>query len=113
MSIISRMRKQDAVYWPRTGTDRFGKPVLGEPIAVKCRWEEKGVLYNFGKAGEQAVSNAEIYVDQELDEGGYIWKGLLENAPESPLETKNVYEVRKFNELPNLRNTEVLYTVFV
>lgn len=38
---IRRHAKQTLVYWEKTGSDGFGKPIFADPVEVKCRWEDK------------------------------------------------------------------------
>lgn len=112
MSLIKRMRKQYAVYWPPSENDDFGQPIPQEPIEIRCRWEDVQEEYQDLK-GEKHVSNAIVYVDRELEIDGYLWEGKLsELESEEPVEA-GAYEIKKVNKLPNLRATEFLRTVIL
>ena len=112
MSLISRMRKGDAVYWPPASFNDFGRAVVGAPVAIKCRWEDKVEKFTDAQ-GDDAMSKAMIYVSQVCQLGGYLFQGLLADAPADPTVAKDCFIIRKFDNLPNLRYTERLLTVWV
>lgn len=113
MSIITRMRKQSAVYWPPTGADEYGHPTFGTAVAVSCRWEDKSEEFVDDK-GERQVSNAVVYVDQDMVPGGWLWLGSLGDESDSgdPI-ASGAHEIRKFEKVPNLKATEHLRTVML
>lgn len=132
MALVNRMRKQTAVYWEPTGkTDQNGRPLYKTPVELSpantspvgvpngVRWEERQVEFK-DLNGEDVVSNAKIYVGQELKVGGLLRKGTLASVtwPNDPRRNKNpeTYEIRSYNEIPainalNLKKT--LRYVFV
>lgn len=113
MGIITRMRKQKAVYWEPDGLDAFGQPAFLAPVEIDCRWEDVHELF-LDDEGNQAVSNAKVYVDRDVELRGYLKLGTLaELSGNSPLDNNAVYIIRKFEKLPNLRNTETLRTVML
>ena len=52
MSIVSKMLKQVAVYWPLTGTGNDGQPEWGSPVQLRVRWEDHTT--------EQATQQGEV-----------------------------------------------------
>lgn len=121
MSIISRMRKQTAVYWALEGAesggndfDDFGQPLLTTPIEIKCRWEAKTVEFIDAK-GTRQLSNAVVYVDQDVDVGGVLMLGELTDIvnEDTPKENDDAWEIRRFDDLPNLKATEFLKTAYL
>lgn len=109
MSIISRMRKQVAVYWPMIGTNDAGEPIYGPPEEIKCRWEDVHEVFKTA-AGDDTVSNSKVYVDRETPEGGVLWEGSIEDLENQmlPFENDGAYAIRKFSRVPNLKATESL-----
>lgn len=107
MSIITRMLKQDAVYWPPLGVDAFGKPSLDTPIQIRCRWEDS-VEESITPEPEIGFSMATVYVDRDLEVGGKLSLGELVSSS-SPSDAWEIVQVEK---LPNLRATEYLRTVY-
>jgi hypothetical protein len=112
MSIISKMRRQKAVWWKRSDPDQFGKFSFLEPVEIACRWEDVGQEFRNAK-GEVQISNSVVYVDRVLALGDRLWRGELNSAPDDPLTQAGSYAVQRFDQLPNLKATETLYTAYL
>lgn len=114
MGIIRRMRRQNAVYWPKTGKDAFGKPKFGAAVPVKCRWVDTAVEYQHPN-GQQRVSNAVVNPDMEMKPGDLLALMDFEDVDpdQDPLLTYKAKEIQRFDNLPNLRVTERLYTAYL
>ncbi len=71
-------RHQFAVLWRKTGTDRYGKPVLDDAEEQVVRWEnvQKEVQ---GPQGEPLTVLAEVTVDNEIPLGSVMWEGTLDD----------------------------------
>jgi hypothetical protein len=117
VSLISRMRRQKAVYWPPDG----GGSVRGfsDPVEIDCRWEDVHELF-LDERGTERVSNAKVYVDRDVSVGGLLRLGELATVPypydpmdEGNREESSVYEIRKFEKLPDLKVREYLRTALV
>lgn len=114
MSVITKVLKQTAVYWPPDGLDAFGRILFGTPVQVKCRWD--GVLdkqvYNGTGApqlvdGSTFVPTASIMVDRDMATDGMLCLGTLEEFGDSnPKELDGAVVIRQFQKIPNLRATE-------
>lgn len=110
MSIIKRMRKQKAVWWERLDPDRYGSYSFAEPVEISCRWDDSGSEYRTVK-GQVEISQATVYPDRVLRQGDKLRKGPIEtDEPLDPKTVANSFEVQRFEETPNLKNTETLYT---
>lgn len=115
MSLITRMLRQVAVYWPPTHPDDQGEPISGEPIEIRCRWEDAAKAY-LDKNGVETTSNSIVYVDRDLEIGGILWQGKLADIdPDTthPYKNKGAAEIKQFGKLPNLRATEHLRTAWL
>ena len=121
MGIITRMRKQTCVYWPpgsdETGGvdyDDYGQPLYASPYVISCRWED--VIQEFVDAKDETVfSQAIVYVDRDVKLRGVLMLGTLSDVSDmdNPKENEGAWEIRRFDKLPNLRNTEFLRTVYL
>jgi len=111
MSIITRMRKQTAVYWAYTSTDEYGVKQVGSPVLIKCRWEDKSEEF-LDSHGERQMSNAVVYVDRDTPIGGILMLGVLADITDSTniKENDGAWEIRKFDKLPTFKATEFLRT---
>jgi hypothetical protein len=110
------MRKQTAVYWPLgtsesggTDIDGFGVPVLGTPVQIEVRWEDVTEQF-LDKENNPQISRAKVYVDRDVDVGGVLMLGTLEDVLDETRAKNNVgaWEIRKFDKIPNLKATEYL-----
>lgn len=128
MSIITKMRRQDAIYWPPGIADDYGRRVFGTLIELvqlpggasfRVRWEDR-IEEFIDSAGTVCRSSAVVYVPillsgSEVALGGYLWLGLRADlvSETDPLQNPGAYEVRRVDHLPNLKNTERLRTVYL
>lgn len=121
MSIIKRMRKQIAVYWALASTesagsdhDDYGQPVVTDPVEIKCRWEAKSEEF-IAANGTKTTSRAVVYVDRDVDVGGILMLGELTDITdeEDPKENEGAWEIKRFDNTPNLRATEFLKTAYL
>lgn len=109
MSLISRVRKQKAVYWAPGKNSNFGQPVVNDPVQIDCRWVD--VQEEFVDAqGRTVLSKASVMVDRDVQVGGMLWLGELKNLTSQTVPTKNTncFEIRAFANVPNFRATEFL-----
>lgn len=108
--LTGKHRRQNAVYWARTGEDKFNKPILTTPIPLKVRWEEKQI--ESLDANNQVIkTDVVVNTDRLLEIGSIVWKGSIRNVPDTP--TSGLYKVVFRNVIPNLKNTETRYDVFL
>ena len=122
MSLINRMLKQTCVYWALAGVesggddyDDHGRPQYTDPVEISVRWEAKTVEF-LNPQGGQELSNAVVYVDRDVDVVGVLMLGELTDIDSSltvPKQNEEAWEIKKFEKLPNLRNTEYLRTVYL
>ncbi len=114
MGIITRMRKQTAVYWPFLSVDQFGKKAVGSPVEISCRWEDKSEEFLDSK-GERQMSNAIVYVDRDMAVGGILMLGTTGDITDAVniKENAGAWEIRRFDKLPNIRASEFLRTVYL
>ena len=121
MSLITRMRKQKAVYWALASSDSggiafddFGQPKYTDPVEIKCRW--KDVTEEFLDAkGARQLSHAKVYVDRDVDVNGILMLGVIADITneENPKENDGAWEIKRFDKTPNFRATEFLLTAYL
>jgi len=108
MSIISKMRKQNGVYWGPPVEDGDGGFTFPTPVAIKCRWDGvEGIVHNPRTHDE--VQGSTVYVDQEVELNGYLDLGELADVLIlNPIDVPTAYKITGFQKTPNLRATEFL-----
>lgn len=108
--LISKMRKQVAVYWSSPVEDGYGGATFADPAEITVRWEQKQELF-IDRFGNEVRSNAVVYVGQDVDLGGYLYLGELTDldstviTPED-VTTGSVYEIRGFAKSPTIAGTK-------
>lgn len=114
MSLITRMRKQKAIWWQRSaGTDRYGKFSYSDPVEIDCRWED-AIGEMLSPTTEKHMAMTTVYVDRDMSVGDRLQLGEMESdTPANPLDSATSYEVERFEKLPNLKNTEYLRTAYL
>jgi len=107
------MRRQEAVWWERTSSDHYGRFSFNPPVQVTCRWDDEIVEY-VDAGGETRGSRAVVYVDRIMSPGDRLRRGeMASDEPLDPLSIPDAYEVRRFDQNPNLRNSETLLTAYL
>lgn len=98
-----RVRRQDAVWWVRTGTDSFGKPVYADPADLKVRWTDMAQMFVNDK-GEQVVSKSIVFVGEDMRVGDVLMLGTVAGSVlpgKKPLQHPGASEVRQFRKTPD------------
>lgn len=120
MSLISRMRKQKAVYWEQTTANEFGQLGYAAPVQVECRWDDAIVEF-IAKDGTTKRSRSVVYVDRDMKTGDMLKLGALVDVLSEldsgtdpvPSSFRDVWEIQRFDKNPNLKNTESLRTAYL
>lgn len=97
----SRLLKQQAVYWPPLGENADGTMEYGESVEIKCLWIDMQMEYINAK-GDKTVSKSLILVDRDLETGGMIWLGKLQDLADQdePNKNKGATIIEGWNKIP-------------
>lgn len=73
-------RHTAAVYWRKTGVDRYAKPLLAVPVELSVRWvdEQREVT---SPEGNTLVSTVTLTLGQDVALGDIFWRGALADLP--------------------------------
>jgi len=123
MSIITRMRKQTAVYWALEHNesggiayDDYGQPQYADPVEITddVRWSNKIVQFIDFNGSEQ-MSKSKVFVDRDMVASEVLMLGSLTDVTDltNPKENDGAWEIRGFNKVPNFKATEFLRTAFL
>jgi len=116
MSIITKMLKQAAVYWPLIAIsyDQYGQPQWDSPVEINCRWEDTTEEF-IAKDGTLQKCRSKVFVDRDLQLGGMLMLGELDSSVNEadPKQNDLAYEIKSFAKVPNLRVKEFLRTVYL
>ena len=108
---ISRLCVQTAVYWGSPTNDGYGGKTFADPVEISCRWEN--IIQNIDRVGarlgEEVVSEAQVYVTEDVEEMGYLYLGDLDDLDSDeeadPKTIEKAYPIRKFEKIPAIRST--------
>lgn len=70
-------RYDDAVYWERIGTDRNGRAMYAQPIALEVRWEDTKTEMR-QPDGTPVMVSAQVHTIEELPMGSLLYLGTLQ-----------------------------------
>ena len=109
MSLITKMRRQKGVYWAPLGTDTFGKTTYAPAVEISCRWDDVAEAY-IDRLGATKISLAKVYPSVPVELAGVLWLGTLDSVVHllEPFKNSGAYEIRRVDNIPNLRATETL-----
>ena len=108
----SRFLNQTATYWSfstRT-TGGFAKRVFDAPVAISVRWEDTNELF-MNARGEEQVSMSIVMIDQDVQEGGYLFLGT--SVATDPRAVTDARIIKKFDKTPDIKANKFQRTVFL
>lgn len=121
MGIITKMRKEKAVWWGVTALDEFGQPIFAEPLEIDCRWEDV-LKIAINQEGDEFTSSSTVYVDREMVPGDWLWRGELAELPDGmeidprldpPLGVDPARPIQGWEDMPKLSYKEHLLTALL
>ncbi len=101
--IISKCT-QPIVYWGNPVSDGFTGYDYDDPVEIYGRWEELNEVI-VGPNGKEMISQARVFLTQEVDEEGAMWLGSLDDLDSAPLPTDSdvaALHIIAFSRLPKL-----------
>jgi len=111
MSLLTRIRRQKAVYWAARGKDENSQYIFELPVEIKVRWVDETVQ-DLDSEGKPVIFSSHIYVDRVMKNGDMIQLGQLKDLSGAEDRSK-AHRVRKFVQTPTLRATQWLYEVYL
>lgn len=103
---LTRNLEQTAVYWASPSPSGRGGYSYDDPVELDVRWEDKQEKF-VDVNGQEMISGAIVIVDQDVDIGGILFLGDLDDLDSSeeasPGSVKQAWEIRKFEKTPNIK----------
>jgi len=75
---------QPIVYWGNPVNDGQGGYTYDSPVEILGRWEELNEVI-VGNDGKEMISQARVFLTQEVDEEGAMWLGELTDLDSAPV----------------------------
>lgn len=110
MTNYTRNMPQTATYWAVASRNAFNEPTFAAPVQIKCRWEDKVVLFR-DAAGRERVSTAVVYPNQPLALEGYLFLGT--SASTTPRALSGAHEILQVGASPNISGTLTLNKAYL
>lgn len=112
--IETDLRNQWCVLWPLEGHDSYSEPLLGEPVELRVRWEDRPRDIT----SPQSVAleyDATIVINRRIEVGSQMWLGTLDDWYGEGSAGKDVglVEVVEYTETPDLKNRHTRRVVYV
>lgn len=109
MSYLTKMLKQDIVYWAFSSRDEYGTEIFAAPVEIKGRWEKSNEKFLDGD-GNEVVSSSVVFLTQDVSEGDWVFLGKIADIASSegstdPVVVTGAEEVRRFNKTPDHKGT--------
>jgi len=108
-AFIKRLCKSDTVvYWASPSEESDGSFGFDAGAEITCFWKEETEVFTDAN-GKEMISNAMVYVEQDLDEQGMIFHGALTDLTAGqiadPKTVQAAYEIKKFIKLESMYQT--------
>ena len=98
--------RQTAVYWSSPTNDGHGGRTFDEPTETMVRWEERQEMF-VDALGREVRSSAVVYAGRDLDLGGYLYLGTLNDLASDeeadPMIVNSAREIRSMSKIPDIR----------
>jgi len=108
---IQRQCRHTAVYWGNPQSDGYGGYTYDDPVEISCFWMGESDVAKDEK-GNEIVTKAKVYVLQDIDEQGYLWKGKLADLTATqksdPKQVDEAMPIIRFIKTPSLRIDEYI-----
>jgi len=100
MNILPGLLNQTCVYWPPGTLDKFGNRTFGDPVELRCQWENrKTVMTN--PNGKTFEVSSQVFLALEVEEEGWLWLGSFSGRPSTPPEETKIKNVSSFQDVDN------------
>jgi hypothetical protein len=121
---ITKRLVQTAVYWGNPQEDGYGGQTFDDPVEIACRWENKdqvlGTITGNQVIGYQDICRATVFVNQDLDEEGFLYLGTLSDLDAledssgdssggwyNPHKVVGAHIIKRFEKTPAIGSTTV------
>jgi len=82
-TFIASKCTQPIVYWGNPVNDGEGGFEYDAPVEILGRWEELNEVI-MGNNGKEMISQARVFLTQDVDEEGALWLGKLTDLDSAP-----------------------------
>jgi len=114
---LAKISVQTAVYWGAPTSDGYGGYTYADPVEIPVRWESSTKVITTPK-GTEYTSRAEVIVNQDVDEEGYLFLGTLDDLTNeqkaNPRLRDDTWKIVRFDKIPMIfKNDEFVRKVYL
>lgn len=104
--LLTRLLKQTVTYWGNPAPDGWGGFTFDDPLAIVGRWEDRTELFINAATGREERSRAVVYLNQDVDVGGYLYLGTAtDSADDNPKDVDGAFQIKAFEKSPDIKGT--------
>jgi hypothetical protein len=90
-------------YWGNPRNDGTGGKIFDAPVQIDARWQDR-VEESFDDKGAKFISRAKVFLNQDVDIGGYLYKGVSLFA--DPTSVEGAWPIKQFSKISNMGRTK-------
>jgi len=106
---LGKLSVQTAVYWGAPANNGYGGYTYDTPVEIAVRWEDSTKVITTSR-GIEYVSRAEVIVNQDVDEEGYLYLGTLSDLTDAqkaePKLVNEAWKIIRFDKIPMIFKTD-------
>ena len=88
-----------ATLWAVSGVGEYGGRTFAAPASITVNWQDSTEKF-IGANGEERVSRAKVFVQQDIDVGSYLYLGTSSGV--DPYDVSNAFEVKSFSKVQGI-----------
>lgn len=112
--IDSFVTYDDAIYWaPTSRAGNYGRTQYAAPIAITVRWSDSQEKI-MDAQGNEVISQSKVYTNVDVEPTGKLKHAELDSStPDDPEDTTDVFEILKFDKIPNKKATKFIRKAYL
>lgn len=110
MRILSKMRKQTAVYWAPLAPDPYGQPTYADPIELRVRWDDTQEEIVTTDGTRTTATRSTVYLGQDIVLDGLLMLGDISSVVDGDVRANNptAKVIRSFANIKTLKADDSL-----
>lgn len=103
-------RPQRATYWPRSGVNSLGQPVVGSPVELSVQWDNRS-SEQLDRDGNSVMMDATMFSDRALLMNSIVRQGTLAQwqGTGSAIVPEQLMEIKTVNITPDIKGRNNVY----
>jgi len=97
---------QKAVWWSKTGQNRFNEPTTAAKVEVNVRWET-GNKETVNPSNATIAIDSTVVVDRAMKIGDLLWLGALKDIATPDSSVEDLREIVNYKETPDIKGRQI------